>query len=237
MMPREGTARKQRFFTQVAGDAFLFSAALFAIPMGLIGLVVWLVPGLSGPEGPAGVAGAVVSGLSSILGIAGVVAGAVIAWKMHGRDFSSTSIAGIALGVVLGSIATGVAIFGFIGIAMLIGRLIGEVPGLIFAVAILAIVCIVAIIRLDSDAIRDMASERSEHRRLDALRLSATAVLIVLAGVVATLVTRYPTQEYGEAILFAIMAGAQAAIITAIADWWVRRTEARLHEEGSALTT
>jgi|GEM_PF-1261474 len=224
----------RRFFTTIAGDAFLFSAALFAICMGLSGAVVMLVPGLFGPEGPVGVLGAIISGTSSLLGLASMVTGAVVAWRLHGRDFSGAAFAGIALGIVLAFVAGAAVFLAFVGVAMALGAVVGEIPGLIVALAILAVALLVIMVRLDVDAVRDLAPGRSVHRRVDILRLTATGVLVAFAVAVALAVRMQPNSEVGEAILFAVMAGAFSGMVTAFADAWVRRAQAK-HADANAI--
>lgn len=226
---------KRKFFTTVAGDACLFAAALYALAMALTG-GIQSVLGLTGPNGPVGVWGAVISGTGSLLGIAGLIVGSVIAWKLHGRGFGSTSIGGIVIGAVGGVIGVVIAAFAFTGIAMGVGAVTGTVPGLIAAVAVLAILFLIVVVRLDVDAVRDMNPERNEHRRLDVLRLASTGVLAVFTVGVIAAVSLQPTGEFGEAIPFVILAGAFAGLVTAIADAWVRREESKLIDTGAAIS-
>ncbi len=130
-MTSSGTSPVRDFFSAVAGDAFLFSAALFALVMAAGGAIMSL-GGSVGPDGPVGVLGQVVSVTSSLLGLVSVVAGAVIAWKLHGRDFGGATIPGIVLGIVLAAITMGVGFFALAGIGMGISALSGsEFAGLI----------------------------------------------------------------------------------------------------------
>jgi hypothetical protein len=235
-MTSSGKNPVREFFSAVAGDAFLFSAALFALAMAAGGAIMSL-RGLFGPDGPVGVLGLVVSGTSSLLGLAAVVAGAVIAWKLHGHDFGGAAIPGIVLGIVLAAITMGVGFFALAGIGTGISALSGsEFAGLIFLVVAAVVGTLVIVVRLDVDAVRDMAPARSEHRRLDTLRLVATAVLVVYSVGVAVAVYLNPGSEVGEAILFAIMAGAQAGLVTAFADMWVRRDERKQTDTTAAIS-
>ena len=68
------------------------------------------------------------------------------------------------------------------------------------------------------------------------LRLVATGVLAVYTIGVAVAVYLNPGSEVGEAILFAIMAGAQAGLVTAFADCWVRRDERKQIDTGAAIS-
>lgn len=229
-------APKNKFFTAVAGDAFLFSAALFAVVMALVGAIM-SVAGVIGPDGPIGVLGQVLSGTGSLLGIAAVIAGPVVAWKLHGRDFSSTSIAGIALGIVVSGFLFAAGFFSLVGAAMGIGALAGnEFVGLGVALTVLVVGFLVIVVRLDIDAARDMTPSRNEHRRLDVLRFVATGVLAVYAVGVVVAAFMNPGSEVGEAIPFAIIAGIQAGLVTAIADYWVRRAERKQIDAGAAIS-
>ena len=223
MTPFEGT-RARRFLTTIAGDAFLFTTAMTGLVMTAFGLISLAVPGVTGPEGPTVGLGAVVAGLTNLFGLAAMVGGPVVAWKQHGRDFSSVALAGLALGIVASGVIGGAGVFALIGAAMGIGTLSGNEfvgLGVVFGVLVIALLAIV--VALDVDAVRDMARERSEHRRLDTLRLVATGVLAAfIAGVIA-MVIRQPGGEFGEAIVFAIGAGAGAGIAVGVADAWVRR--------------
>ena len=103
------------------------------------------------------------------------------------------------------------------------------------ALAILVVATLVIVVRLDVDAIRDLDPERGQHQRLDIARLAATGVLVVFAFGVAIAVYLNPGTEVGEAILFAILAGVQAGLVTAVADYWVRRDERKHVESGAAI--
>jgi hypothetical protein len=235
-MTSSETTPARRFFTAVSGDAFLFAAALFALVMAVVGAIMSL-GGLIGSDGPVGVLGVVLSGTGSLLGIAAVVAGPVVAWRLHGRDFSSTSIAGIILGIVVSGVLFAAGFFAVVGVATGIGALAGnEFVGLGVAAAILVVGFLVVVVRLDIDAARDMAPERNAHRRLDVLRFVATGVLAVYAIGVVVAVLMNPGSEVGEAIAFAILAGVQAGLVTAVADYWVRREERKQIDTGAAIS-
>lgn len=232
-MTSSDKAPEKGFFSAVAGDAFLFTAALFALDIVLVGAIMSL-GGLISPNGPVGVLGMVVSGTGSLLGVVAVIAGPIIAWRLHGRDFGNTAIAGIAIGIVAGAVLMGGGFLVLAGVAQGIGALTGnEFVGLGVLVATLVVAFLVVVVRMDVDAVRDLSPERSTHRRIDTLRLSATAVLVVYAIGVAVLVVLNPGSEIGEAILFAILAGANAGLVTAFADMWVRRAE-RKHTDAGA---
>jgi hypothetical protein len=224
-----------RFFSAVAGDAFLLSAAMFSLVMAVAGGIMYL-GGLIGPDGPVGAVGQVVSATSSLLGLVAIVGGPVVAWRLHGRDFSSAMIAGVALGVV----ATAGAV---VAIAVLlpltvsgIARLIGsQISAMFIALGVLAVSALIVIVRLDFDAVRDMAPSRNEHRRIDVVRLAATAVLVGYSIGVAALVATNPASEIGEAIPFTIIAGSIAGLVTAVTDMWVRRDERKQIDAGAAV--
>ncbi len=235
-MTSSGVNPVKGFFSAVAGDAFLFASALFAIDMALFGTIAWL-GGLTGPGGPVGIVGLVVSGTSSLLGLVSVVAGAVIAWKLHGREFGGAAIPGIVLGILLAAIAMGVGFFALAGIGMGISAVSGsEFAGLIVVVAAALIATMIIIVSLDIDAVRDMGAERNEHRRLDTLRFIATGVLAVYVIGVAAAMFMSPGSDFIDAALFAIMAGAQAGLVTAFADMWVRRDERKQADTTAAIS-
>ena len=97
-MTSSGRIRVRDFFTAVAGDAFLFAAALFALVMAAGGSIMSL-GGLIGPGGPVGRLGAAVSVAAELARLAAAVAGPVVAWRLHGRDFGGATIPGIVLGI------------------------------------------------------------------------------------------------------------------------------------------
>jgi len=235
-MTASGSSPVRDFFSAVAGDAFLFSAALFALVMAA-GAAIMSLGGLFGPDGPVGVLGLVISGTSSLLGLVSVVAGAVIAWKLHGRDFGGATIPGIVLGIVAAAITMGVGFFALAGIGMGLSAVSGsEFAGLVVVVGAATVAALVIIVSLDVDAVRDMGPERSEHRRLDTLRFIATGVLVVYVIGVAVATYMSPGSDVIDAALFAIMAGAQAGLVTAFADMWVRRDERRQADTTTAIS-
>ena len=83
------------------------------------------------------------------------------------------------------------------------------------------------VVSLDVDAVRDIGPARNEHRRLDIAAFVATGVLAVYAVGVAVAMYMNPGSEVVDATPFAIIAGAQAGLVTAFADMWVRREERR----------
>lgn len=235
-MTSSDKAPAKGFFSAVAGDAFLFTAALFALVTALVGGIMSF-GGMVGPDGPVGALGAVVSATGSFLMVVCVVAGPVVAWRLHGRDFSNNSIAGIAVGVVVSAVAVVGGSFALTGIAMGIGALTGnEFGGLIVVLAVLVVAALVIIVRLDIDAVRDMSPERNEHRRLDILRLASTGVLALFTAGIVVAVVMNPGGEIGEAVPFAIIAGALAGFVTAVADMWVRRAERKQMDAGAAVS-
>ena len=184
-----------------------------------------------------GVLGQVVSVTSSLLALASVVAGAVIAWKLHGRDFGGATIPGIVLGIVLAVVTMGVGFFALAGIGVGVSALSGlEFAGLIVVVVVAVIAAMIIIVSLDVDAVRDMGPERNEHRRLDTLRLIATGVLAVYVIGVAVAMFMSPGSDFVDAALFAILAGAQAGLVTAFADMWVRRDERKQADTTAAIS-
>lgn len=235
-MTTSEAATQRRLFTSLAGDACLITAAIYAAGMLIFGVVMTFVPGLSGPQGPTDVLGGLIAGLGNLIGFAALVVGPGIAWRLHGREFSNNMIAGVILGGLLAFILMAVGALALTGVAIGLGKLTGwEFAGLIVVAGALLAAFLVMVFRLDLDAMKDMNPEASEHLTLDRARMLATLVIAVFLVGVALVIWLRPGTEFGEAVLFALGAGAFGGIVAAFTDAWVRREERKQAETGTPI--
>ena len=144
--------------TVLAGDGGLFTAGVVGIVVGLNAIGAWT---------------------PTVVGFAAVLLAPLLAWYLHGRH-----VGGMAtLGAVLGFIAGIVALFAVLGVGVLFGMSNTHIPAAVWVgLGILGAVCLVAIVWLDVDALRDLSSRRREHLWLDILRLLATAIYVAFVA-------------------------------------------------------
>ena len=196
---RENSGRR----LMLCADAFLFSGALFMLTEGLMGIVVALTGSeASIPEWLE------FAGIFLMLG--SLVAGVVIAWRVHGRAWRRQSWIGLLVGMVIGGAAMNLLILGIAAFGRFIPNPFpGEGPWGLVIVVVIAVVAFLAAPLVD--AMRDLAPGRRVRVVIDALRLGAFAVIVALvAGTVAVGIQQ--ESELGEAGLFMVLLAAPAAL-------------------------
>jgi hypothetical protein len=209
-------ARRARYLMSV--DAFLLSGALFMVALGLTAF------GFPEPS--------VWSQLASQLVLVGsVLAGAVLAWTLHGHPLRATTWLGLVAGTILGA-AVAVPVF----LALLqLGRLL-QLPfpdqeGPWAAIALVTVVVVAYLAVAAIGAVRDLAN-RTGSSRIAVVRLGA--LVVMLATVVITLLIGGETAEAGLFMVPVAGAGAVAVIVMAwFEGWWARR-QARTVDTGTA---
>ncbi len=202
---RENTGHR----LMLCADAFLFSGALFMLTEGLMGIVVALTgPAVRIPEWLE------FAGIFLMLG--SLVAGAVTAWRVHGRAWQRNSWIGLLVGVVAGGAAMDLLIMAIAAFGRFIPSPVpDEGPWGLVIVMVIAVLAFLAVPLVD--AIRDLVPGRRSHVRIDALRLGAFAVIVALiAGTVA--VGFQQESELGEAGLFMVLLAAPAAVAVLVMD-------------------
>jgi hypothetical protein len=188
----------------LAGDGGLLTTAVFAVVLGAS--LLWA-------------SGATV-------GFAVTALAPLLAWWLHGRHVDGTA----TLGAILGFIAGGVAVFAALALGLPFGQSGTNIPGAVWVgVAVVAAAYLVAIARLDVDALRDLSPQRRTHVWLDILRLLATVVYV--AFIVGAIVwTRgSPNVDRVRSLADLLAPGALGAAAVMGADLMVRRHERRSH--------
>jgi hypothetical protein len=197
----------KRGLALLIGDGYMFTAAAFAVALGLV-VGLFALMGSPGSSTFFALTNAVVM-------FAGGVFGIVVTWLLHDHRITWVAVAG----GIAGSAAISVVIPLVAATSFLIGLPLGLFTTWEFAgpVALLVILCagsVALIAWLLVDATRDLARSRREHVRLDLARIAAGAVLVILAAVTAIETARLGG-ETGEAVIFAMAAGAAGALAMA----------------------
>jgi uncharacterized membrane protein len=205
-------APTRRDHALLIGDGWLITAGTMSVAMALMfGLVA-----VTGSDGAAGI---VVQLGSNVLLLAGGVGGVLLAWLLNGRRINAPTVVGGLVGSALGAVLVPIAA----GLSFLLGLPLGLVTDWEFAgpVAMLVLLC-TALLALTGwlilDAVRDMASAKREHYRLDLARIVAAAAFVLLAAVCVYLIFASPGPEQGEAFIWAMAGGAIGAGVIAGAD-------------------
>lgn len=207
----------------LAGDAFLFAAALVIMGSAVIIGVNQLTGALDQDTVSATAGALAIQGASLLVALLAVGAGAVMAWRLHGRELTPQVGIFMALGVILGTPLA----FGAMGtLAFLMSR-VGDRQGPpwlaigILAAAVLALLAVPVI-----DAVRDMRGSR-EHSRIDRLRLAALAVVVALAVIAFPVLGAIGDNEMGEAGVFMVPFSAAAALAVLGGDLYCRYRDRR----------
>ncbi|NMM23183.1 MAG: hypothetical protein HHJ11_06745 [Phycicoccus sp.] len=144
-----------------------------------------------------------------------MIVGPLVAWRLHGRRLTWMAVLGaVAGGFVLGNVVGILAAVVLVPLVWLVTSVSGsEIAGLVAVVVVIGGAFVALLVWLVLDGVRDLSPSRRAHHRLDVVRLTSVAVLVVFAIGVWIWTARNPGDESGEAILFAIMAGLGAAMI------------------------
>jgi hypothetical protein len=188
----------------LAADGFILSGAIWLVIN--VGVFAVLAP-VFGAEEPE-VEGVLQLVLWTGANILPVLAGATLAWVLHGRRMSWLAGAGGVVGLAAGWFA-GFAIF--IGAASVMIWAMesfeslppatgDEAPWLLIGVIAAAVVAILAWPVIES--LLDLRTSRRKHVRIDAVRLASVAVIVLLAVVVAPWLGSVYNTEIGEAGAF-----------------------------------
>jgi hypothetical protein len=164
-------------------------------------------------EGPAA-ATTWVSVLSAVLSLAVMILGPLVAWRLHGRRLTWIALLGAVIGGCVGGNLAGLLVMlVFAPLGWLVSWAGGsELAGLIVVVVLLGAAFVALVVWLVADGVRDLSPSRREHPRLDVVRVSSAAVLVVFAIGVALWTAGHHGDGSGEAIIFAMMAGVGAAM-------------------------
>jgi hypothetical protein len=156
---------------------------------------------------------ALIGAIIVFVGPLAALLGPAAAWWLHGRRFDRSAVLGGLIGLVLAGVAVGAVFMALVTIGEFIGPIGGsEVAFGIMLLVVASVLFLAALIALDVDALRDFARSRRSHLRVDAARLVATALVVTSAVVITVLQTNSPGSQYGDAGVFALMAGANAAL-------------------------
>jgi hypothetical protein len=189
----------------LAADALLLTAATFAAVTGALALIVG-----PGPTEPT----RWVEGLSAVITLGSVVAGPVLAWRLHGRRVTWPAVAGGALGALAVGVLASPLLLVVAGLGMLVSWVTGsELAGPVTVLSLAGAGLGALAVWLLRDAVRDLAPARREHVALDRVRVVAVAALaVVVAGSVVWAVVN-PGDESVELVAFAALAGVTGVAI------------------------
>ncbi len=204
---------------RLAGDACLITAGAFGVLTAVAGGLV--LGGVLPPvgSGPPTVAGALMASVLLILSLGGVVVGPVAAWLLHGRRIDVAAVVGVGFGLPAGA--------GVVVGLVLLGMLSGEATRLVANSELLGPLAVLVLVGLgfvalmvwqNVDAVRDLSPSRSEHRRLDIVRIVCTILFVLFAATVVGINVANPNSEVGEAAIFAMAGSVVAGVVTAVAD-------------------
>ena len=202
-------------------DAFLYTGALFLLTQGLAGIATILVARF-GSTGAVEFAGLLLMAVS-------LLAGALLAWRLHGHELRGKSWLGMVAGVVIGGPLMIAAFFALFAVGRFIPNPIPSVEGPWGVVLVLLVAVVVFLAVPIVDAFRDLSARRRTHVRLDWMRLVAFAIIAV--AVVATTAYGIRTgSEVAEAGIFMVPVAAAAACAVFGADlfeaWRARKAQA-----------
>jgi len=214
----------------LSADGFLFAAAfdigVSALVLG--GFALFRVDTASLGESLNPALGSLIS-----LVVTGVVvfAGAMLAWRAHGRPFDGTSVIGMLFGVVIGA---AIAMPVFVGGAWLMSRL--PLPGdpnspPWFGIGVLAVLVLAFVALPMLDAARDARPSRRRHVALDWMRVFALVFTVLMAAVLA-MIGAAQGSEIGEAGIFMVPFAAAGAFAVLGADVLYRARQRREQAPG-----
>jgi len=210
----------------LAADAFLFAAA-FSITGSVALIVINQLTGALDQDTTEATLGALaIQGGSLLLSLLAVGGGAVLAWRLHGRQLTSPVAVFMVFGILIG---TPVAFGLFGGLAVLMSLIpLGDGPPWI-AIGVLAAAVMALLAMPMVDAVRDARGPKA-HARLDMLRWIALAVIIAIGVVALPLVGAIQGSEMGEAGIFMVpfsLAGAMAVLGGDLYCSWIDKRETK----------
>ena len=185
----------------VTADAFTYAAAVLLMLLTIEALAVSAIfPGTPAEQlpqwtqatGPLMLAGAV------LIGVLG-------AWRANGRGFRGRTWAGMALGLVAGTVVMALGFWAIVGVRSLLPPVLPESSGPWDLVAVVVLAALVLVVPAAVTAVRDLRGQR-ESGRADVLRLVALGVALLL--VVGSIAIGGETAEAG---IFAAGIGGAAA--------------------------
>jgi len=214
------TLRAPRFIHQhrfdLSADALLLSSGLFSLACSVSLTIAWLAgsfdhAGSSASTEPSGALAA----LGTIVLAVGVVVGPALAWHLHGRQLHWRLL--IAVPAML-PVTLAIGLLGK-GLAGLFDLLLSPFTDSEFggAICVLVLVSIMYMTVL-WHAIRDAMAPAGDPPMLERLRLLSLTSLVVLAFVVAG-GAALGHGEVGEALIFAMVMGLAALIVTVVSAW------------------
>lgn len=204
---------------ELAGDAALITAAVFAVSIS-IALLIALAVGDRAVPAPLQV-------LSALLVMLTWAGGPMIAWLVHRRPLNVPAV----LGALLGGPVGGAVFFVLVGISQVLGWALSPFTGIgyigpLLMAALVGLGFAALSAWLVADALRDNGGRR-EHMTLDLVRMASAATVAVFVGVIAVLAFGRAGPELAEAIAFMLMGAISAASIVTMADLVVGRAVAK----------
>lgn len=222
----------------LAADAFLFGGALYLLVVTLLlGVPTLLEADIESVLSGAGpLWGSVLSLAASTLL---VLVGAIVAWRMHGREVDLGVVGVMVAGAIAGTAVGMTVLVG--GTMMLAGvsRLLmgpNRVGGPWVVLAALAIVVVALVAPAILDGIRDLRKTRRLHVKLDWARLAAVVAILLLGVFFLPFVSITSGSEVGEAGAFMVPFAAGGAFAVLGADL-LRAWRERRHETAGGVLT
>jgi hypothetical protein len=162
----------------LAGDGFLFAGATIALLV-MADLVLGAMTGLRflNPLQATVPTLPVIGSLSNVLFVSAVLGGALVVWRMHGRQVTWGLAGGLLVAFLVAAAVSIAAWFGLFSIHLGPATTTTSWPQFLVLALVAALLAVPPVV----DAVRDVPRSHRAHMRLDWVRLAALAVLVVPA--------------------------------------------------------
>ena len=199
----------------LVADALLFAAAAGGAALGLVTLLSELVPD-AGWYQPVSVA--------IMVGV--VLICPWVAWRLHGRHLSLSTVPGAAAGALISGLVVWAIGFAVGVVALVVNWATGEAVSMgVVAFAVISLAVVALAVWLDTDAVRDLVRSR-RHVGVDVGRIVATMVALCTVAVTLWWAWRHPGEEPAELLAFSLAFGVAAATVALGVDLSARPEDA-----------
>lgn len=191
----------------LVSDALLVAAAFGGAALGLLTLLSELVPDAGWYE-PASVA----------LMVVVVLLCPWVAWRLHGRRTTLSTVPGVAVGVIFAGLVVLATTWLVGGIAKAVSWATGgAVSEGVVALVVVGAAVVALFAWLVTDAVRDLVRTQ-RHLAVDVGRVVATVVALATAAVTLWWASRHPDEQPGDVLAFGLALGVAAATVALGAD-------------------